>query len=457
MLSPKLQLLVSTVARLLRRRATASLSKVLSKQRAEDVAVILRHVPPGEWSPILDTCPDDEFRAEVLSEADTEAAARIVSHMEAPRAVDLLHLMDPDDVADILGELDDELQAKLLALLHADHGEDVEELLAYGEETAGGIMNPVFFSLHREVTAQRAIEELRGAEKIEMVFYVYVVSDEDQLVGVVSLRDLVTTAPDTTLDHLMVSDVITVNPEMDQEEVARLASRYGFLAIPVVDEHHKLLGIVTIDDVIDVIKEEATEDILRMAGAHEDLLDPNSPPLRHVRSRVLPLLATAIGGMVGASLLGAFQMDLQAILPLAFFVPIVLGMGGNVGTQSSTIVVRGLALGRIDTRHLARLLARQAVVGVALGLIYGAAVALFSALWFRGGGGDWNALQLGVVVGSAVLGQMTIAALVGSLIPILMERLHIDPAVATGPFVSTTMDMLGIVVYFSIARLILPL
>ncbi len=457
MLSPKLQLLVSTVARLLRRGAGQSLQKVLRKQRSEDVAVILRHVTPGQWRPIFDACPDDEFRAEVLAEVDEQVAVELIANMPLERVVELFGLMDPDDQADILGSLDEEKQAEILAAMEADHGEEVEELLNYNEETAGGIMNPVFFALPRETTAEEAIRALRTAERVEMAFYIYVVNDDGQLVGVASLRQLVTTSPETPLEDLMTADVVAVNPEMDQEEVARLASRYGFLAIPVVDEGRRLLGIVTIDDVIDVIKEEATEDILRMAGADGDLLETGSSLRQHIRSRVGWLVASAGGGLVAAMLMGVFEKELAKILPLAFFVPVVIGMGGNVGTQSSTIVVRGLAMGRIDVKRLWRVIGRESVVGAVLGLIYGSLVGIFGMIAFSGGGVGWSALQLGGTVALSVLGSMTLAACVGSFIPLVMERLHIDPAVATGPFVTTAVDILGILIYFNIAKSVIPL
>ncbi len=457
MLSPKLQLLVSTVARLLRRGAGQSLEKVLSKQRSEDVAVILRHVTSGQWRPIFDACPDDEFRAEVLAEVDEQVAVELITNMGVPRVVELFRLMDPDDQADILGELEEDKQAKILEAMSEDHGEEVEGLLNYNEETAGGIMNPVFFALPRETTAEQAIHELRAAERVEMAFYIYVVNEEEQLMGVTSLRQLVTTHPETPLEDLMTADVVAVAPEMDQEEVARLASRYGFLAIPVVDESRRLLGIVTIDDVIDVIKEEATEDILRMAGADSDLLETGSSLGRHIRSRVVWLVASAAGGLVAAMLMGVFETELTKILPLAFFVPVVIGMGGNVGTQSSTIVVRGLAMGRIDVKRLWWVIGRESVVGAVLGLIYGVLVGLFGLAAFSSGGAGWSGLQLGGVVALAVLGSMTLAACVGSFIPLLMERIHIDPAVATGPFVTTAVDMLGILIYFTIAKSIIPL
>lgn len=457
MLSPKLQLLVSTVARLLRRGAGQSLEKVISKQRSEDVAVILRHVTSGQWRPIFDSCPNDEFRAEVLAEVDEQVAVELVSNMAVSRVIELFKLMGPDDQADILGELDDDKQAEILAAMEQEHGEEVEGLLNYNEETAGGIMNPVFFALPQDTTAEDAIRQLRAAERVEMAFYIYVVNDDDQLVGIASLRQLVTTSPETHLDDLMTVDVVAVNPEMDQEEVARLASRYGFLAIPVLDESRRLLGIVTIDDLIDVIKEEATEDILRMAGADSDLLETGSSIGRHIRSRVVWLVASAAGGLVAAMLMGVFEMELTKVLPLAFFVPVVIGMGGNVGTQSSTIVVRGLAMGRIDVKRLWLVIGRESVVGAVLGLIYGAVVGLFGMAAFFSGGDNWSALQLGGVVALAVLGSMTLAAFVGSAIPLLMERLHIDPAVATGPFVTTAVDMLGILIYFSIAKSIIPL
>lgn len=457
MLNPKLQLLVTTVARLLRRRAEGSLAKVLAKQRPEDVAVILRHVTQGEWLPILQACRDEDFRAGVLSEVEAGVAAILIAAMRPEAAVELLHRMDPDDAADILGELDEEQQAPLLAMLNKSHGDEVEGLLHYGDETAGGIMNPVFFSMHRDTTAEETIRQLRSAERVEMAFYVYVLNTEEQLVGVVSLRALVTTAPDTPLHRLMTSDVVSVHPEMDQEEVARLASRYGFLAIPVVDLGHKILGIVTIDDVIDVIKEEATEDILRMAGATSDLLETGSSVRKHVRSRVGWLIASAAGGLVAAAMMGLYEMALEKVLPLAFFVPVVIGMGGNVGTQSSTIVVRGLAMGRINVKRLWWVLGREALVGLTLGVVYGVFVGLFGYLYFHEGGLGWTPFQLGSVIALSVLGCMTLAAAVGSFIPLLMERLHFDPAVSTGPFVTTAMDVLGILLYFNIARAVISL
>ena len=457
MLNPKLQLLVTTASRLLRRRADGSLAKVLAKQRAEDVAIIMRHVTPGEWPPILKACPNDDFRAEVLSEVESHVAAALIGVMRPEEAVELLHRMDPDDAADIVGALDEEKQAPLLALLNKSHGDEVEGLLHYGDETAGGIMNPVFFSMHQDTTTEEVIRKLRSAERVEMAFYVYVLNDQEQLVGVVSLRDLVTTAPETPLHKIMASDVISVHPEMDQEDVARLASRYGFLAIPVVDNGHKILGIVTIDDVIDVIKEEATEDILRMAGADSDLLETGSSLRKHVKSRIVWLVASAVGGLIAATLMGVFEMTLSKILPLAFFVPVVIGMGGNVGTQSSTIVVRGLAMGRIDIKRLWWILGREALVGLTLGMFYGICVGIFGFLYFHDGGSGWTSLQLGAVVSLSVLGSMTLAAGVGAFIPLIMERLHIDPAVATGPFVTTAIDMLGILLYFNIARAIIPL
>ncbi|MFH2009157.1 MAG: magnesium transporter [bacterium] len=457
MLSPKLQLLVSTVARLLRRGAGQSLSKVLAKQRAEDVALILRHVTAGQWRPIFEACPNDDFRAEVLSEVDEQVAVALVCALPVKRVIGLFTRMGPDDVADILGELDEAKQAEILAAMQQDEGEEVEGLLHYGEETAGGIMNPVFFALHHDTSAEDAIAKLRIAERVEMAFYIYVLNDAEQLVGVASLRQLVTTKPSTTLDELMTSDVVSVNPEMDQEEVARLASRYGFLAIPVVDHGHKMLGIVTIDDVIDVIKEEATEDILRMAGANSDLLETGSSLGQHVRSRVVWLVASAVGGLVAAMLMGVFELQLSKILPLAFFIPVVIGMGGNVGTQSSTIVVRGLAMGRIDVKRLWYVIGRESLVGMTMGVIYGVGVGVFSWLWFSSGGIGWTSLQLGGVVALSVLGSMTLAAGVGSFIPLIMERMHIDPAVATGPFVTTAIDMLGILLYFNIAAAIIPM
>jgi magnesium transporter len=452
-------MLTSTVGRLLRRGATPSLKKVLAKYRPEEVAVSLVHITSTERLQVFELCPDDEYRVSVLSELDLDIAADMVEELEACRAAALLQQMNPDDAADILGELPDDRQAELLKLLRSGKGDEdsVEDLLRYDESTAGGIMNPHAFSLGRTVTVSEAIAALQKAERVEMAFYVYVVNDEDKLAGVVSLRQLVISKPEKPLEDIMTTDVISVQPEEDQEEVARLASRYGFLAIPVVDDTRQLLGIVTIDDVIDVIREEATEDILKMAGAGHALIESHSF-WTSFRVRLPWLLATAIGGALAAAIMGEYEDALSEVIALAFFIPVVLGMGGNVGTQTASIVVRGLAMGRISPRHFWRVMGRELGIGLALGVIYGSALGAFGFVRFANSLGGWeNAMIIGAVVGVSTICTMTLGAIVAAVFPLVFERLHIDPAAASGPFVTTAVDIMGTLAYFFVAKSMLGL
>ncbi len=453
MLPARLQLLSTTVSRLLRRGARQALEKIMHKYRPEEMAVAFLHLTPAERSQLFDACPDDEYRADLLAEMELDIAAELVASLPRERAVALLQRMDPDDAADVIGELPEDLQGEILERLHGEQQEHLEDLLQYDDATAGGIMNPNVFSLPRDTTIKDAIAALQEAGDQEVVFYVYVVNDEQQLVGVVPLRRLVTSRPDQTLDEIMTSDVISVQPEVDQEEVARLVSRYGFLSLPVVDQARRLLGVVTIDDVIDVIREEATEDILKMAGAGHALMESHSV-LTSVKVRLPWLLATAITGSVNAIVIGTFQASLSQVLALAFFIPVVLGMGGNVGTQSASIVVRGLATGRISLQQFWTILRREATVGLILGMVYGVAVGAFGI--FRLASNGWyNALLIGATVGVSILSSMTLGTLVAAIYPMVFERFHVDPAAASGPFVTTTTDLLGTLTYFLVAKAIL--
>ncbi|MCD6499898.1 MAG: magnesium transporter [Deltaproteobacteria bacterium] len=455
MLTPRLQLLSSTVTRLVRRGAKASLTKIMRKYRPEELAVAFLHLTLAERMQLFQACPDDEYQTDLLSELEVDIAAELILGMPPQGAAKFLQHMDPDDAADIIGELPEERQTELLQLMQSGGQEHLEELLRYDESTAGGIMNPNVFALPRGMKVHEAIEALQDAEDAEIVFYVYVVNDQEQLVGVVPLRRLVTSKPNVALDGIMTADVISVQPEEDQEEVAKLVSRYGFLSIPVVDQSRRLLGIVTVDDVIDVIREEATEDILKMAGAGHALMESHSV-WTSVRVRLPWLLATAVTGSVNALVISHFQASLSQVLALAFFIPVVLGMGGNVGTQSASIVVRGLAMGRISLGQFWTVLKREMSVGFILGFIYGAMVGGFGILKLSSTG--WhNALLVGGTVGTSIAASMTLGSMVAAMYPMLFERLNVDPAAASGPFVTTTTDLLGTLTYFLVAKHMLGL
>jgi magnesium transporter len=279
-----------------------------------------------------------------------------------------------------------------------------------------------------------------------MVFYLYITDDDDRLVGIISLRTLATSPSTTKLKDIMTKNVHSVRPETDQEEVARIVAQYNFLAVPVLDSDSKLLGIVTVDDVVDVIREEATEDFLQMAGAGKDREILLKSSWENAKTRLPWLFASWVGGVIAASLIGVFEDILKNIIALSAFIPVILGMGGNIATQSSTIIVRGMATGRVNIGGEIKLIFKEIKVGTILGILYGILLGLFAKITFVD-----SPKNLGFVVGLSICSSMIIAATVGTIIPLLLRKLDIDPAVATGPFVTTSIDILGVLFYFFIA------
>jgi magnesium transporter len=311
-------------------------------------------------------------------------------------------------------------------------------------------MVPDFIALREDITAREAIESLQKEHlEVEMPFYLYVIDEYGKLSGVSSLRQLVVVPPETPLKDFMTTDVFSVQTDMDQEEVAKIVARYDILAVPVVDETNRLVGIVTVDDVIDIFRREATEDILKMAGAGEEFVETKSV-LKSTRIRLPWLFASCVGGIVAFFIIGKFESSLSKFAYLAAFIPVIMGMGGNIGTQSSTIVVRGLATGRLNIRDFWSVILKELSIGIILGLIYGLIIG--SVAQFR-----YSMMALAVSVALAVISSMTIAALVGSLVPMSFAKINIDPAVATGPFVTTAIDIVSVFFYFLIATTLLGL
>ncbi len=442
------KLLLDTVKRLLRRGATVHLHKIVNKTHAADLAVVFQFLTLREQEALFDLLDGVDQKAMLFSELEQEIFQNLTENMPAEKIAEILEQTPTDDAADLLGKLPDERAKALLDLMAKEDSEEVEGLLGYDTETAGGIMVPEFIALKEETTAREAIEALQKEYvDVEMPFYLYVVDDHGNLVGVISLRQLVVVRPETMLKSIMTTDLVSVRTDMDQEEVARIVARYNILAVPVVDENNKLVGIVTVDDVIDIIREEATEDILKMAGAGEGLVESQSL-LRSTRIRLPWLMASWIGGVIAFFIIGHFENSLNKLIYLAAFIPIIMGMGGNIGTQSSTIVVRGLATGVLNIKQIWSVVLKELVTGAILGFIYGLLLGMVVHI-------RYDMWLLGVTVGLAVIISMTIAALVGSLVPMVFARINIDPAVATGPFVTTSIDILSVFFYFQIATLLL--
>ena len=450
MVVDRTRILLDTSKRLLRRDAIGRLRKIVDKTHAADLAAIFPFLTPSEQTALFNLVENVEQKAMFFSELEEEILLKLIEDMPLDQITIVLEQMPNDDVADLVGKLPEEKAKALLDLMTKEGSEEVEELLAYDAETAGGIMIPDFIALKEEVTAKEAIQTLQKDHvDIEMPFYLYVVDDHDHLVGVISLRQLVVVPPQTQLKSIMATDAVSVQTNTDQEEVAKIVARYNILAVPVVDENNTLVGIVTVDDVIDIIREEATEDILKMAGAGEGLVETLSL-VKSTRIRLPWLLASWIGGVIAFVIIGYFEESLNKLVYLAAFIPIIMGMGGNIGTQSSTIVVRGLATGKLNVKQVWEVVLKELSIGFILGFVYGLLLGMVVHL-------HYDMVLLGITVGLAVICSMTIAALVGSLVPMAFARIHIDPAVATGPFVTTSIDILSVFFYFQIATMLLKL
>ncbi|MGD9226870.1 MAG: magnesium transporter [Desulfobacterales bacterium] len=444
------KILVESIKRLLRRGATTHLGNIVNKTHAADLSVVFRSLSLMQQRNLFDLISDIEQKGILFSELDEDTFLDLIEEMKLEDIVEILEQMPTDDVADLLGRLPEEKSDAILEKMKKAESEEVEDLLRYEDDTAGGIMVPDFIALAEDATAKDAIESLQKEHsEVEMPFYLYVVDDYGKLVGVSSLRQLVLVPPDTPLKEFMATDVFSVQTSMDQEEVAKIVARYDILAVPVVDQTNRLVGIVTVDDVIDIFRREATEDILKMAGVGEEFIETKSV-LKSTRTRLPWLFASCVGGIIAFIIIGKYEGTLHKIAALAAFIPVIMGMGGNIGTQSSTIVVRGLATGRLHIRDLWSVVFKELSIGFILGLVYGLLIGSVAQV-------SYSMEVLAIAVCIAVISSMSVAALIGSLVPMAFARINIDPAVATGPFVTTAIDIVSVSFYFMIATALLGL
>jgi magnesium transporter len=431
-----------------RKGSRASISKLLGKVRPEDVAVMLRGLTPAERFDVFRSLIDEypETAGDVLTELDANVRLQLLERLEPAKIAALLESVPVDDSVFVLESLPDELRERVLELMGFDALAEVQSQLTYRDDSAGRIMTREFFALPESTTVREAVAAIQDHRDVEMVLYVYVLDGEGRLAGVASLRQLLLARPSATLGEIMTRDLITVGTDTDQEEVAKLAIRYDLLAIPVLDDDGRMAGIVTYDDIVDIVREEATEDFYKMAGTSDEEILYQERSVKVASIRLPWLLVNLVGGVATGLLLQHFQMRLSEALFLLTFVPVIMGMGGNVGTQTSTIAVRGLATGRIGQGEgsIRRFLWRQLKVGILLGVTCALIVAL-AALFLQ------RDLRYSLVVGGAMVAALVIASLNGALIPLLFERLGIDPAIASGPLVTTSNDITGILIYFGLA------
>ena len=452
MFNHEITILRDTYRRLLRRSAKINLIKLTGKTHPADLAEVFRHFSTEEQIEIFSLMKENEHAAEFLVELDDALVIELLENESYERIAAIIEKAPTNDQSGILNILEDEKAQSIIELLNAEEQEEIAEIMGYPDDSAGTLMNTEVFTLHESITAGEAIKTLQDQEGAEMVFYLYITDDDDRLVGVISLRALTTTPSSTKLKDIMIKNIHSIRPETDQEDVAKIVAQYNFLAVPVLDSDSKLLGIVTVDDVVDVIREEATEDFLRMAGAGKDREILLKSSWENAKARLPWLFASWIGGIGAASIIGTFENMLANIVALAAFIPVILGMGGNIATQSSTIIVRGMATGRVNIGGEIKLIFKEIKVGLILGSLYGILLGVFAKFTFTSAPDN-----LGFVVGLSICASMVVAATVGTIIPLILRKLDIDPAIATGPFVTTSIDILGVLFYFLIAGIFLKI
>ena len=438
-----------SVRRLLRRGAFAHVANLMVKLRPGDISDVMADLTDRERTSVFSVLMnrDRKLAAETINALGLERAMEIVKVLPSKEISELLEELETDDAATFIAALPEELAQEVLERMRVEESTEVQGLLQHPEETAGRMMTPNVFALHEDLSISEAIHTIQTTQDLEMVFYLYLVDSRNHLVGVVSLRQLLTVPPSTPLKKIISTDVISVFTDTDQEEVARQVALYDLLAIPVVDHENKLVGVITVDDVIDVIKEEATEDILHLAGVEAD--DHVSTPAWLSARRRLPWLVVNLAtAFLAATVVAMYEPTIARFSYLAVFLPVVAGMGGNSGTQTLTVTVRALALGEISWETSRASLLKEILVGAINGVVIGILAGLAAYLW-KGN------FILGLVLGTAMIINMFVAGLTGTVVPLLLRKINVDPAIASGIILTTFTDVVGFLSFLGLGAFLL--
>lgn len=447
----------------LRQLVRSQLELLLENGNLEGAKSLLIPVQPVDIAEAIEGLPEASqsiaFRLlskteaiEVYEYFSTEVQQSLIQKFKRQEVLDIVDRMSPDDRARMFDELPAKIVRRLLSELSPKERQATAILLGYGEDTAGRIMTPEYISLKENLTVGQTLERIRNlANASEVVYYLYVTDSSRRLTGIVSLRDLVIAAPDTTLAEIMTRDVVFVHTDTDQEEVARTIQRYDIVALPVVDSEERLVGVVTVDDVIDIIEREATEDIYALGGVQSDKDNYFQTNLLTVaRRRVVWLFVLLLTNTVTGAIIRSQEELLQQVVILAAFIPLLTGTGGNVGAQSSTVVIRGLNTEEIQNMGAGKVVFREATAGILLGLILGS----MATVWAYFLQGSWS---VAIAVGVSLVAIALLASVAGSALPFLFRSLNLDPALMSAPFITTAVDVLGVLIYFYIAKTILGL
>jgi magnesium transporter len=447
----------------LRQLVRSQLELLLNNGNLQGAKSLLIPVQPVDIAEAIEGLPESiqliAFRLLSKSEAievyeylNTDVQQALIQEFKRQEVLDIVDKMSPDDRARMFDELPAKIVRRLLSQLSPGERKATAILLGYGEDTAGRIMTPEYISLKENLTVSQTLERIRSlANASEVVYYLYVTNASRQLTGIVSLRDLVVAVPETILGTIMTRDVVFVHTDTDQEEVARTIQRYDILAVPVVDSEERLVGVVTVDDVIDIIEREATEDIYALGGLQSDGDNYFQTNLLTVaRRRVVWLFVLLLTNTVTGAIIRSQEGLLQQVVILAAFIPLLTGTGGNVGAQSSTVVIRGLNTEEIKNMGAGKVVFREATAGILLGLILGTMATVW-AYFLQGN------LAVSMSVGISLVAIALLASVAGSALPFLFRSLSLDPALMSAPFITTAVDVLGVLIYFNIAKTILGL
>ena len=441
--------IITDVKEAVKQKNQTKIKEIFSQLYPADMAELVAELSSQELKFIIPVISLEKL-AFSFSELDTKTSNILLNFLTPQQSKKVLNEMYSDDVADLLGELTIGQSKELLKLMKNKDAQQIQKLLGYDEESAGGIMTTEYLAIKDNKTVAEALDKIRAiATRAEMIYYIYIINSNKELLGVVSMRELLTASPKNKLREIMHRKVIKAKVDMDQEEVANQMSKYDLLAIPVINHHNQLVGIITVDDALDVIEEEATEDIYKMAATSEfEVTAAEEGILSGVLKRLPWLLILLFASMLSGTVIGSFSNSLSEVVALAFFIPTLTGTGGNAGTQSLAIVVRGIATGDLERDKLFEHLFREVRVGAMTALICGLVISLIAFFW-------QGTYFIGLVVGLAMFFTIITATLVGTTIPFIIDYLGADPAVAAGPFITTLIDVSGLFIYFSLAEFLL--
>ncbi len=440
------RIFVQAIRKFIRKDAMPNVANIIKKLHPADVAKIIQNLAPDERIMLIKSISDIKFKAQSIEYLDDYTiAANMLEKLPAEEAAEILRNISIDKAVDIFEEINEEASEEIEKYLDNDFIESMANLSKYPEDTAGGIMNPDFFALDKDLTVEEAIEAIRKASREKRIIYVYVIDKHRHLIGTITLRSLITADKNEKIESITNTNIISVRTDLDQEDVAKIVEKYDLLSIPVTDNKNRLVGIINVDDIIDVIREETTEDIYKLAGTSEEEMEEVSV-FNIIKYRAPWLIMSLLGESVSGSVLKFFDGTLKAAISLSFFMPLIMALGGNTGQQSQTIVVRALAIGKFDENGIWLIIKKQIKTALSIGVLF-SILGFFMAFLFQ------HNIYMAVVVACALFLSMFLSTIIGAMLPVGLKKINIDPAVAASPFISALNDILGLFIYLFIATL----